>query len=252
METSALDVADIDVHELHNSYLKGLVAQKGRLEKNIQIRSIERGSDEWIVSSESAQFRAPILVNAAGAWVDEVAELAGVEPIGISPLRRTAVLVDAPSQTHFDKYPVIADINYQFYFKPEAGLVLVSPSDESPSPPCDAQPEEIDIAYAVQYAEKALGVRVEKVHSSWAGLRNFVSDRLPVVGFDRGFPGFFWLAGQGGHGIQTAPAQSRLAASLLLNEDLPEDIKELGLSKEMVSPDRIINRTRYVSEEMNI
>ena len=245
-------VADIDVHVLHSSYLKGLIAQKGRLEKNIQIRSIERSKDEWTVSSEHASFRAPILVNAAGAWVDEVAELAGVEPIGISPLRRTAVLVDAPSQTDFDKYPVIADINYQFYFKPEGGLVLVSPSDESPSLPCDAQPEEIDIAYAVEYAEKALGVRVEKVHSSWAGLRNFVSDRLPVIGFDRASPGFFWLAGQGGHGIQTAPAQSRLAAKLLLNEDIPEDIKEMGLSKEMVSPDRTINRTKYVGEELQI
>ena len=245
-------VADIDVHELHNSYLKGLIAQKGRLEKNIQIRSIERSKDEWTVSSKNARFRAPILVNAAGAWVDEVAEIAGVEPIGISPLRRTAVLLDAPSQIDFDSYPVIADINYQFYFKPEAGLVLVSPSDESPTPPCDAQAEEIDIAHAVQYAEKAFGIHVEKVHSSWAGLRSFVSDRLPVIGFDRAFPGFFWLAGQGGHGIQTAPAQSRLAANLLLNEDLPEDIKEMGLSKEMVSPDRIINRTKYVGEELQI
>ncbi len=235
-------VGDIDVHELHNSYLRGLIGMKGRFERNIQIKSIKRPANEWVVSSEHVNFCAPTVINAAGAWVDEVAKLAGVDPIGIQPLRRTAVLVDAPNQTDFVNYPVILDINFNFYFKPEAGLVLASPSDESLSTPCDAQAEEIDIAYAVQYAEKAFETHVEKVHSSWAGLRNFVSDRLPVIGFDRDFPGFFWLAGQGGHGIQTAPAQSRLAANLALRKDIPKDLKEMGLIEEMVSPDRIINR----------
>ncbi len=185
----------------------------------------------WHVEAGGATLSAPVVVNAAGAWGDEVAHRAGVAPVGLQPRRRTAVLVEVPpafAETA-GAWPAVIDIDEQFYFKPDAGLLLLSPADEHPSPPCDVQPEELDVAIAVDRFEQATGTSVRRVRRRWAGLRVFTPDRTPVVGFDPVAPGFFWLVGQGGYGIQTAPALGRLAALLAAGRPLADDILDEGV-----------------------
>jgi D-arginine dehydrogenase len=179
------------------------------------------------------------VVNAAGAWADEVAELAGARPIGLQPMRRTALLVDPPEGLDVDDWPMVIDVEETFYFKPDAGLLLLSPADETPSAPCDAQPEEWDVAVAVDRVQTATTLEVRRVRHRWAGLRSFVADRAPVAGWDLEAPGFFWLAGQGGYGIQTAPAMARTAAALLRDEPLPGDLAEAGIDLGALSPGRL-------------
>ena len=157
------------------------------------------------------------LVDAAGAWADEIAALAGVRPIGLQPMRRTVVQVRVDPQPASD-LPLCLDIKGDFYFKPENGRIWLSPHDETPSPPCDAAPEEIDVATAIDRLEGVVDWRIEAIERKWAGLRTFAPDRRPVFGFDPRQPGFFWCAGQGGFGIQTSPAAAHLCASLLLGE----------------------------------
>ncbi|MET0589104.1 MAG: FAD-binding oxidoreductase, partial [Novosphingobium sp.] len=158
-----------------------------------------------------------ILVNAAGAWADEVAILAGIGPLGITPYRRTVVqLRTQPEAT--ETLPLVLDVSETFYFKPESGRIWLSPHDETPTPPCDAAPEELDVAMAIDRFEEVVDWQVERVEHRWAGLRSFAPDRLPVYGFDPVEPRFFWFAGQGGFGIQTAPAASELACGLLLGK----------------------------------
>ena len=158
-----------------------------------------------------------MLVNAAGAWADDVAMKAGATPLGIAPLRRTVVQLRTAPPAPAD-LPLVLDIEESFYFKPEAGRLWLSPHDETPSPPCDAAPEDIDVAAAIARLATVVDWRIERLEHRWAGLRSFAPDRLPVYGFDSGAQGFFWFAGQGGFGIQTAPAAARLAAGLLLGE----------------------------------
>lgn len=179
---------------------------------------------------------ASIIVNAAGAWADEVAETAGVRPLGVIPKRRTAVIVDAPEGVDLTGVPMLVDIEERFYVKPEAGRLLLSPADATPTPPCDVQPDEMDIAVAVDRVMQALDISVRRVHHRWAGLRSFVADGVPVVGF--GAPSFFWLAGQGGYGIQTAPAMAMLAAAMIKGQAVPEIISREGLDPEVLSPTR--------------
>jgi len=233
------DVFDIDVHALHEGYLRGFKRRGGETICKAAVQSIARSAANWSVTTEEGSSEAPVVVNAAGAWADEVAALAGVAPVGLQPLRRTAILVDPPAGVCIDEWPGIADFGGQFYFKPDAGLILASPADETPSSPCDAQPEELDVAYAAHFAQEALGLQVRRVKHSWAGLRSFVEDRCPVVGFAPDSDGFFWLAGQGGHGIQIAPATARLAASLVRGETVPADLRELGFDAASVSPARV-------------
>jgi D-arginine dehydrogenase len=179
--------------------------------------AIDEGGGWRLVLADLRETACGVLVDAAGAWADTVAELAGVAPIGVSPLRRTiAQLRIAPAAPA--ELPLVLDLAEQFYFKPEAGRLWLSPHDETPSPPCDAAPEEIDVASAIARLEEVVDWRVERVEHRWAGLRSFASDRLPVYGFDPMSPRFFWFAGQGGFGIQTAPAAADLAARLLLGE----------------------------------
>lgn len=233
------DVFDMDVHALHEGYVRTLRQQGGRLISKVLITAVEHRESLWCLETAEGSYSAPLLVNAAGAWSDEVAELAGVVPIGLMPLRRTAILLDPPAGCDLSGWPLVVASDGSFYLKPDAGLILVSPADEHPSPACDAQAEELDIAYAVHYAEQALQLEVRRVKHSWAGLRNFVADRTPVIGFAPDAEGFFWIAGQGGHGIQTAPAAARLAASLLLGESLPSDLAQAGFDPAWVSPQRL-------------
>lgn len=219
--------AYIDVAALHASFLSRARRARADLVLNARMTDATRAGDGWAIDTTAGRFAARILVNAAGAWADEVAAMAGARPLGIAPLRRTLVQlrVDPPVP---DDAPHVAHIGGDFYFKPEAGgRVWVSPHDEIPSEPCDAQPEELDIAIAIDRLEHVVDWKVERLERSWAGLRSFAPDRLPVYGFDPATPGFFWCAGQGGFGIQTAPAASLLAASLLLGTALDPSLSAI-------------------------
>jgi D-arginine dehydrogenase len=232
------DSADIDVHALHQGYLRAFRQREGRVVLNAPVHAIERAGHGWSVRAAEHTFTAAVVVNAAGAWADEVAALAGIARIGLTPRRRTALLVDPPPGVKVDDWPFVGDIDEQFYFKPEAGSLFLSPADETPAEPGDAQPEEWDIACAVERVEAATTLQITRLKARWAGLRTFAPDRTPVVGFAPEAEGFFWLAGQGGYGIQTAPALSRAAAALVLGLPLPDDVAAAGVEAQRMSPAR--------------
>ncbi len=230
------DACDIDVHALLSGYLRGLKARGGVLVADAEVKSANSSGGRWRVETSAGAFAAPVLINAAGAWADIVAGLAGVAPLGLAPLRRTVVLADAPPIDGFGRWPHLIDAEERFYFKPDAGRLLMTPADETPSPPCDAQPDELDVAIAIDRVETATTLSIRRVLHRWAGLRTFAPDRSLVIGFDAGADGFFWLAGQGGYGIQTAPATARLAAALASRSPLPDDLA--GIDRRALSPRR--------------
>ena len=232
------DAMEIDVDALHQGYLRGIRKGGGKVAVNAGAAAIARTGGVWTVETRAGAFSAPVLVNAAGAWCDEIAELAGVRPVGLAPKRRTAIIIDAPEDHDTGNWPVAADIGERYYFKPEAGALLVSPADETPMPPCDAQPDEFDIAAAVDRFETATTITVRRIVRKWSGLRSFVADRTLVIGFDDEADGFFWLAGQGGYGIQTGPAAAQAAAGLIADGALPGHIADAGLTEDDLSPAR--------------
>ncbi len=208
--------ADIDVASLHQHYLAMGQRAGVELRANARLRTAQRDAGGWLLQFDNGRdVRAAIIVNAAGAWADQVASMAGVEPLGVKPLRRTVLQVrtDPPPPISL---PLVLDLMGQFYFKPESGRIWLSPHDETPSPACDVAPEELDVALAIDRLEKVVDWQVTTVERKWAGLRSFAPDRRPIYGFDGQSPGFFWFAGQGGFGIQTAPAAARLGSQLLL------------------------------------
>jgi len=221
---------DIDVNALHQGYLRRFRAKGGELRVDSGVSAIERSGDFWRVRTAAGDMESATLVNAAGAWADHVGAMAGALPIGLTPRRRTVVLVEGGEAPQVAASAMTIDIDEQFYFKPDAGLLLLSPADETAVDACDAQPEEIDVAVAIDRVERATTLTVRRVRAKWAGLRSFVADRRPVVGFDPVLPGFFWLAGQGGYGIQTAPAMGRLAAALVRGEAAPSNLTDCGLN----------------------
>jgi D-arginine dehydrogenase len=226
---------DLDVAAIHEAYLKGFRARGGELVTEAEVVRIAGEVAPWRVETRAGAFEAAVLVDAAGAWADELAALAGVAPIGLAARRRTAFLFE-PSVPVEPAWPAVVDAEEQFYFKPESGLLLGSPADATPMPPGDAQADELDVALAVDRIERAARFRVLRVPRRWAGLRTFAPDQTPVVGMEEMAPGFFWLAGQGGYGIQTAPALARSAASLLVDGVLPDDLLGLGLVAEDLLP----------------
>ncbi|MEM7045834.1 MAG: FAD-binding oxidoreductase [Pseudomonadota bacterium] len=228
---------DMDVAAIHQGFLRGFRRRGGRLQTDAEVTSLRQDRAGWEVTWRSGVCRADIVVNAGGAWADDIADLAGVARIGLVPKRRTAFIFD-PKDRIDPAWPIVIDVDESFYFKPESGLMLGSPADETPSPPTDAQPEELDVALAVDRIERATVWQVTSVKRRWAGLRSFVADKTPVVGFDLDRHGFFWLAGQGGYGIQTAPALARVAAALALGRALPDDIAATGLGAEELAPER--------------
>jgi len=230
--------ADIEVHNLHQHYLKAFRAHDGALHLKTQVEGLARDGDDWLVETRQGALRAPVVVNAAGAWADELAQMAGLRPLGLRPLRRTALLVAPPAGMVPDAWPMVVDATEDFYLKPDAGKLLISPADETPSPPCDAQPEELDVAICVDRIETAFDIQIRRIEHKWAGLRSFLPDGNPAVGFDPEAEGFFWLAGQGGYGIQTAPAMARAAAALARGADLPGDIADEGVDPAQLSPAR--------------
>jgi D-arginine dehydrogenase len=208
--------ADIDVAGLHQHYLAMARRHDADVATRARVAGLAREGGAWTITGGRGEtWRAMTIVNAAGAWADEVARLAGVQPVGIAPFRRTvAVLrVDPPAPADL---PLVLDIGGGFYFKPDAGRLWLSPHDEIPSEPCDAAPEELGVAIAIDRFQQVTDWRIESVERRWAGLRSFAPDRKPVYGHDPEAPGFFWFAGQGGFGIQTAPAAARLGAQMLL------------------------------------
>jgi D-arginine dehydrogenase len=233
------DAKDIDVHALHHGFLRGMRARHGTLVCNAAVRAVGRYRHDWRVQTDAGEFAAPLLVNAAGAWADEIAQLAGAAEIGLVPKRRTAITFDPPAGAASEHWPAVIDIDEDWYFKPDAGRILASPADETPSPPCDAQPDEYDVAVLVDRLTRFTTLQVPRIHARWAGLRSFVADKTIVAGFDAQIDGFFWLAAQGGYGIQTAPAAARAAAALIERRPLPADIADLGVNAAALSPGRL-------------
>ena len=229
----------LDVNAIHQGYIKGLKSNGGKVVCNAKVESLTRKNGKWRISTAQGEFAAPVIINAAGAWADEIAQMAGAKSIGLQPKRRT-VIAFTPSNVELDNaWPFVVDIDEEFYFKIDAGLVLGSPADETPVPAQDIQPEEIDIAYTIDRLQTATTMKVERLQRSWAGLRSFVPDGVPVVGYAQELDGYFWCAGQGGYGIETSYGLGRCAAALAKGENLPFDILELGVSAENLSPQRL-------------
>lgn len=221
--------SDIDVGRLHQHYLTRLRSAGGVLQCKAEVTALTHDGG-WQVDTSQGRFSAPLIVNAAGAWADRIAALADVPPAGLVPKRRTALIVAPPEGSDIGALPLVVDAQEDFYLKPEAGQLLISPADATPSAPCDAQPEEMDIALCVDRIETAFDIQIRRIGHKWAGLRSFMPDGDPVAGFDPRAEGFFWLAGQGGYGIQTAPALARAAAALVQGKALPADIAAEGVS----------------------
>jgi D-arginine dehydrogenase len=233
--------ADIDVHELHQGYLRQLQSRGGIVTARAQVVGLEHSAGTWSVTTAGGTLRARIVVNAAGAWAGEVGMLAGAHEVGLQPLKRTACLIGQPPGLNADLWPILIDVAEQFYLKQVAGMLLLSPADETLTGPCDVQADDLDIAITVDRIERATTLDVKRVTHKWAGLRSFLQDCSPVVGYDPHRPGFFWLATLGGYAIQ-------IAASLVLDLNLVEDLLARGINLRELSPSRLMpNR-----EEINI
>jgi len=212
----------LDPHGLLQGFAGQLRKRRGTIVTGARVATIERGSGGWEVETErSERFSAPVLVNAAGSWADTVAGLAGVAPLGLTPLKRTIITFDPPPGTDLGGWPFAKTVGDELYFAPEGGRLFASPMDEGPSDPCDAQADEYEVALAAHRVEERLAMKVERVVHRWAGLRTFAPDRRPVAGFAEDTDGFFWLAGQGGFGLQTAPMMARVAESLIAGTPWP-------------------------------
>lgn len=229
----------LDVAAIHQGYTSGARRAGATVVRDAHVVALDRRADVWSATTADGQKHdAPVVVDAAGAWADVVAAAAGVTPVGLTPLRRTIFMVASPLGDETRGLPNCSDVDEGFYANPEGAQFLCSPADETPCPPSDAKPDELEIARAIEAINSATTIGVRGIRSSWAGLRTFAPDRNLVVGEDPGAPGFFWLAGQGGYGIQTAPATARLAAALVLGQPVPVDLVDNGLDATRLAPDR--------------
>ena len=231
---------DLDVDALLQGYLRLFRRRDGEFFNNHKVTAIANSGTGWEVSAGGQVFRAPVVVNAAGGWADTMARLAGLEPLGIQPYRRTAMTIEAPAGIDIENWPAMVDVDEAFYFKPDAGLILLSPADETLTEPVDAQADEFDVATGVHRFEQATGLDIRQVRASWAGLRTFAPDRLFVAGFDPRAKGFFWLAGQGGYGVQSAPAMAKMAAFLVTGAEPGGDFGIVKSYVRDVSPARFL------------
>ncbi|MGY8998159.1 MAG: NAD(P)/FAD-dependent oxidoreductase, partial [Alphaproteobacteria bacterium] len=223
---------------IHGGYLRGARQGGAELVCDAEVRSLDRRDGVWQVETKAGTFQAPAVVNCSGAWGDELGRMAGAEPVGLQPMRRTAFTFKGPEGVDCSAWPLVGDNTESFYFKPEAGLIMGSLADEAPSDPCDAQPEELDLAQAAHNIMEWTTLEITRMESRWAGLRSFVPDRLPVTGFDPAVDGFFWNIGQGGAGIQTSAGLSAYAAAVILGTEIPEALAVSGMTKETLSPAR--------------
>ncbi len=234
------DAMDMDVHALHQGYLRGFRARGGQLLQSAELAGAHPSGQRWeVVLADGRRIDTAAVVNAAGAWADVVARRCGVEPIGLQPRRRTAFTFEPPADADISRWPTVIGLDESYYFKPDAGQLLGSPANADPVEPQDVQPEELDVATGIHYIEELTRMRIRRPRHTWAGLRSFVADGDLVVGADDGRPGFHWIAAQGGYGIQTAAAVAELAACQLTGRAIPEHITRFGVSEAALSPRRL-------------
>ncbi len=233
------DAADMDVHAIHQGFLRGVRRHGGGLVCDSPVTSLQRTGPVWEVQAGTQCWQAPVVVNAAGAWADEVGRLAGAQPIGLVPKRRSAFVFHPPAGIAISDWPLVFGAAEDWYIKPDAGVLLGSPANADPVPPQDVQPEELDIAMAIHRIGEMTTLQVPRPIRTWAGLRSFVGDGGLVGGFDAQAEGFFWLAGQGGYGIQTAPAMGEACAALIRRMPLPASVLAHGLSADDLGPARL-------------
>ena len=233
------DALDMDVHAIHQGYLRGLRRAGGRVVCDAEVTGLQHDAGLWTVQAGGQTYRAPVVLNAAGAWADHIGRLAGAAPIGLQPKRRSAFIFAPPAGLDSTHWPMVYSTDENWYFKPDAGMLLGSPANADPVDPHDVQPEEMDIALAIHRIEEMTTLAIRRPTRTWAGLRSFVPDGDLVGGFDTTLPGFFWVAAQGGYGIQTSPAMGEACAALARGLPLPERIAGFGLTAAMLGPARL-------------
>ena len=232
--------SDIDTDALHQGYLRGIRRNGGQVHTDSQVLGLSRDSDGiWQVQTQDTTYTAPVIINAAGAWADHIGGLAGAASIGLQPKRRSAFIFAGPDGVDSHRWPMLVALDESFYMKPDAGMFLGSPANADPVAPQDIQPEELDIAMGIYQIEEATTLTIRRPTRTWAGLRSFVHDGDLLAGFDPVVPGLFWVAAQGGYGIQTSPAMGQASAALVRGAALPEALTRFGLDAGMLSPARL-------------
>ena len=232
--------SDIDTDALHQGYLRGIKRNGGEIHTNSEVLSLTRDADgQWQVETGEQRFSAPVIINAAGAWADKIGQMAGAQALGLQPKRRAAFIFAGPEGVNIHHWPMLVALDESFYMKPDAGVFLGSPANADPVEPHDVQPEELDIAMGIYQIEEATTLTIRRPTRTWAGLRSFVRDGDLLAGFDSQVPGLFWVAAQGGYGIQTSPAMGLASAALVRGEALPEQLSRFGLDAAMLSPARL-------------
>lgn len=232
------DVTDIDVANLHQGYIKGLSNRGGEIFKTQRVEQMHYEDEIWHIKAGKSEFQAKQIINAAGGWADQIGALANATKIGLIAKRRTMVVVEAPSDVDVNKLPVIEFADTGAYIKAEGGKLLACPGDQTPVEPQDIQPDEMDVAILVDWLQNKTNIVVKRIDHSWAGLRSFVADEIPVVGYDAKIPKFFWLAAQGGFGIMMAPTLAYACASLMTQDKLPQQLLDVGVTADILSPNR--------------
>jgi len=232
--------ADIDVDRLFQGFIRLAKSHGADITTNTEVKAINRKGEHWQVVTNQGDIEAKIIVNASGAWASVIGDMASASPITITPCRRSAAMVPLPDDLSPDLWPMIASISETWYAKPDAGRLMVSPADQDPIAPCDAWADDLILAEGIDRFEQATTIKVTRLEHQWAGLRSFADDHEPVVGFDPIAPGFFWLAGQGGNGIRTAPALSIIAKELILDEAGPQTLADVEMLAQL-SPGRFVS-----------
>jgi D-arginine dehydrogenase len=233
------DPADMDVDALHQGFLRGIARAGGHVVCHAEVKSLHCQDGQWQVQAGGQTYMAPIVINAAGAWADVIAQRAAVQPLGLQPKRRSAMIFAPPEGLDCRHWPMAFGVAEDWYFKPDAGALLGSSANVDPVQPQDVQPEELDIATAIYAIEQITTLQIRRPSRTWAGLRSFFPDGDLVGGFDKAAPGFFWLAGQGGYGVMTSPAMGETCAALLRGQPIPPHLASFGLTEAMLSPQRL-------------
>jgi D-arginine dehydrogenase len=241
------DAMDMDVHAIHQGFLRGIRRHGGSIVSNAEVTALSRGNGVWQVRAGGERHEAPVVLNAAGAWAGQIGAMAGAADIGLQPRRRSAFIFAPPAGVSSAAWPLTAGIAEDWYFKPDAGMLLGSPANADPVEPQDVQPELLDIAIAIERIQEMTTLVIERPTHTWAGLRSFVSDGDLVGGWDVHAPGFFWVAAQGGYGIQTSPAMGEACAALARRLPLPQHIASFGLGAEMLAPQRLFTHASGAS-----
>ncbi len=233
------DAADMDVHAIHQGFLRGIRRNGGSIVNDAGVTALSHGGGGWQVQAGGQRYQAPVVLNAAGAWAEAVGAMAGARPIGLQPRRRSAFIFAPPPGVSSAAWPLTFGVGEDWYFKPDAGMLLGSPANADPVEPQDVQPEALDIAIAIERIQEMTTLVIQRPTHTWAGLRSFVPDGDLVGGWDSQAPGFFWVAAQGGYGIQTSPAMGQACAALVRGLPIPPHIASFGLTADMLGPGRL-------------